>query len=192
VNLSDFLSGLFLGILGYTSTNFDNLLLLGTLLSSDGDKRPIFHGFWLANAIVMVLAGLFALLQALLPPAALGWLGILPILLGVRILLQRRGTSEAPGARAASAVSIGLLLVANSTDTIAVFGALFAESERLVAVGLVLGFTLSELLWTRLMKRIAAAATESQRIARLARHLSPFIMIAIGIYVLADTTTDVI
>ena len=186
----DVLTALFLAFVTYASTNLDNLLLLSGLAAGQADRRPIVFGFASATLITAVAAVAFVLLPYLLAPGVIRYLGLVPIALGARILLSRPadGGKLEPGTLKPTGVA--LVLLANSTDTIASFGPLFAESEKVVVAGLLVGLTIMAALWLMLILRLSGGSVLGSKGANRLQRLTPFIMIAVGLYILADTGTD--
>lgn len=189
--LLDVATGFLLAVTAYVSTNLDNLVLLASIAASQQARGPLLRGYAASSLIVLVLSGSFALLSLFLHPDHLGYAGLVPIALGLRMLL-RPARDVAAGPAGASAQAIAVMLTANSTDTVATFGPLYAESEPLVVGTVILGFVLVSLLWGFLAVRVGARIGRSATIRRLAGKLTPLMMIAVGIYVLVDTGTDLV
>jgi cadmium resistance protein CadD (predicted permease) len=186
----DSLMALLLAAAGYVSTNVDNLLLMGTIAAGHPDQRAVTRGYIAASTAVLAASVAFIFLTLVLTPDTLGYLGLLPIALGLRMLLGSgdelgRGPGKAP-----TAMSIAAVLFANSSDSIAVFGSLIAESEKHVVIALVVGFVLASIAWLALIRQVSSRYLQSSRVQSLATRAMPCVMIAIGIYILLDSTTD--
>lgn len=187
---SDILSAVLLAIAAYASTNVDNLVLLGALAAGTDRQRVVIAGFGVASVLILCVAMSFSLLSHLIAPRMLGWLGVLPIALGLRQLFFRGGGGDRVGMSQVSAQAVALLMLANSADTLAVFGSLFAESETLVVIVLALSFAVIAAVWAALVKMISGGSRRLSSITAAVSKAVPFIMIAIGTYVLLDTGTD--
>ena len=94
----------------------------------------------------------------------------------------------APG-RGAAATAFTLTL-SNSGDSIALFLPLMAETERESLMLLVALYLLLVLAWAGLARRVVTRAGLVDALSRHSRWLLPVVMIAVGSYVLLDTTTD--
>ena len=129
-----------LALLAYVATNLDNLLILAGLALSQRDFAPLARGFLLANFVVVMVAALFMAVSYVVPVELLGYLGIVPIALGVRLLLQRPGSSPESDVSALESGSVAMILLGNSVDTIATIGPLFAESEFRASLFIAAGF----------------------------------------------------
>ena len=188
----DLVTGFGLGFTAYAATNLDNMLLIGGLLAGGARRGSVTIGFAIASSLVVVLAFSFTALSYLLPPAMLGYLGIVPIILGLRLLIHQSAETEATAQVATGAVAVAVLLAANSLDTVATFAPMFAESEAIVRLALVIGFLVSAVIlfsvvlrFTQRLSTLAGGAPAAQRIAAA-------VMIFVGIYVLLDTGTDLV
>lgn len=175
----------------YASTNVDNLLIMATIAGDRASQAAVITGFVLASLVVLTVSALATVIESLVPPAILGYLGFVPISVGLYLLLlPESGSDEA--ANAASWPAITGLLVANSSDTIFALGPLFAESDASARFGLTAGYVLAASLWLFLILRVSSKLVRSRRLARFAPRLAPWMMILIGVYILSDSATDVV
>jgi cadmium resistance protein CadD (predicted permease) len=85
----------------FVATNLDNLLILvGLLGAAPGQRAAVIVGYVAAAAAVLVAALLGGLAGSLIDPALVGYLGILPLVLGAWLLWR---TVTGPGESAADA-----------------------------------------------------------------------------------------
>ena len=186
----DGIAGLALGTLAYGSTNLDNLLLVSSASAAGARRTSVVRGWLLCAAIVLGLSLVLSVAASAISPRALGWLGLAPLLMGIRLLV-RGGEAADDGAIVSSgALPIAMLLLANSSDTIATFGPLLSESEPVAQAAMLAGFALAAVTFTLAATKLAAHLDRAPALSRIAAKLSPLVMIAIGIYILLDTTTD--
>lgn len=186
----DLVTALFLAFVTYASTNLDNLLLLSGLAAGRADRRPIVYGFIAATLAMATIAVAFVLLSYLLAPGVIRYLGFVPIALGARMLISQPADEAKHAPVSLTSAGVALVLLANSIDTIASFGPLFAESEELAVAGLLAGLALTAGLWLMLVLRLSGSPALGGTTAGRLQRLTPFIMIAVGLYILADTGTD--
>ena len=186
----DSIAGLFLGIVAYASTNIDNLLLVSSVAASGTGRAGVCRGWFVSAAAVLGLSIVFSVAAGAIPPRTLGWIGLVPLLLGIRLLIRSGDGDNDHSVAYAGTLPIAALLLANSSDTITTFGPLLAESEPVAQPAMLVGFTLASTTLCLLVMKIAARLDKATALARLAAKLSPLVMIAIGIYILLDTTTD--
>ncbi|SFM14301.1 hypothetical protein [Shimia aestuarii] len=169
-------------------TNLDNLAVMVALMLRLPKKRVLI-AFVTAQVIVLAVAKAIAEGIEIGLSAQAGWLGIVPILIGVRALLQENG-GEGPKARDdATLVALVLLFLSISSDSLIVLAPLLADAAPGHRVAGIFGAILA---WGGLMaaglKTAQAGGTTGW--ARRLERLAPWVMIAVGTYVLLDTATD--
>jgi cadmium resistance protein CadD (predicted permease) len=176
----------------YASTNIDNLLIMAALAGGRASRAAIVTGFILASLVVLIVSASAIVIEALIPPVVLGYLGLVPISIGLYLLLAPASGDDGAAVTAATWPAITGLLVANSSDTMFALGPLFAESGTSARIGLAAGFVLVAALWLALILGVSSKLARSRRLARIAPRIAPWMMILIGLYILSDSATDVI
>ena len=147
-------------VVSYASTNVDNLLLAVLLLGANpGQQWAVKLGVVSAAVVVMLLCAVGLLLRYTLDAGMVGYLGLLPIALGLHHLLRGAGEGgaaaagesplAAPDARSAW-LSTTALMVANSGDTIALFLPLLAEARAAVLPLVAGSYVVTAALWALL------------------------------------------
>ena len=141
----------------FAATNFDNLALLTSwLLAARGRSRPILIGHLLGMFVLLALSSGFGLAASLVPIEWIGFLGVIPIALGLMELKQLYGLSRTGSGIEATGVpqgglglplSIAMTQVANGVDTILVFGPLCADSKMTIDFVILVGFLVMTFLW---------------------------------------------
>lgn len=177
-------------------TNLDNLAVLLALLLSLGPVRAV-GGFVIAQAVVLVAAMGLAIGADQALSGWVGYLGVVPIALGLHALWQQFGADD-DGAEGNVAspqgglVASTLLFLSMSLDSFAVMAPLLADSlpgfrfsALTGAVAAVLGIGMLSIILSRL-------ATPSPRWAGRLERLGPVAMILVGVYVLMNSGTDTI
>jgi cadmium resistance protein CadD (predicted permease) len=133
-------------------------------------------------ALFLASAALSAL--ALVVPAGwLPWLGLLPVLIGLRLLLARDGAdSERP---ATGAMSVAAVTVANGGDNIGVYLPLFATSgaAEIAVMGAV--FAAMTGLWCAAARWLARHPAAQAPVRRWAPRTVPWVLIALGGWILS-------
>jgi cadmium resistance protein CadD (predicted permease) len=182
----------------FAATNVDNLALLtGWLVSARGRSRQILTGHLLGMFVLLVLSIGFALAASLMPIAWIGFLGVIPIAIGLKELyVLSRAASEAeavgvPGSEFVRPLSIATTQVANGVDTILVFGPLFADSLMTIDFVILAGFIAMSFLWFGLARILGNHAARFEVIERYGHWIAPIVMVVVGLYILDNTRTDV-
>jgi len=179
----------------FVSTGVDNLLLL---IGFKGQPTVRDHHVNLGflGAFVLILAvGYGASYTAdLLPARYTGYLGLAPLTMGVFRLVQAvRGRVGGPtigSVKSPSPWSVGMVMLANNGDSLAVLTSLFAETREpftllIVGTGLFMAF-----LWSGLAGWIARHPRLEGPIRKWSPYVLPLILITVGWYILSDTGTD--
>jgi len=183
----------------FAATNIDNLaLLVGWLLADNAQPRLILAGYLLGMLALLVAAFAFGYGGAFIPERYVGYLGVIPIALGLKGiygLLQSNGeTHGAAASRAGFALvlSIAMTGAANGVDTVLVFGPLLADSDSVVDLSMVGGFIVMILVWFWLARFLEVHASRIEIIERYGHWISPIVLIVVGFYILDNTATDMV
>lgn len=181
----------------YIATNVDNLLLLVSwMLGRHGSTGRILAGYWIATIAILLASWALGLSANVIPIYYIGYLGLVPIMLGVSILLRRfRGREDAQAGQIQerfSVLAITTTLFANSADTMLVFSPLLADSETGTDYIIVVGYIAMATIWFLLALFFSRHVARLQPVSVAAQWLAPLIMIAIGFYILDNTLTDVV
>ena len=184
----------------FIATNMDNLLLLVMLLGANARRRSaVLLGFLCSTIAVICVSALGVAVEGAIGPALIGYLGIIPVLLGLHMLYQ----SWSGGSTADEEIemladttepkiwwSTFILMFSNSGDSVAVFLPLLAESGRSALLFIVCSYLAMAVLWSGLSYLISGQQSLARRLEHRAEKFVPWIMIAVGFYILMDTATD--
>lgn len=183
----------------YAATNVDNLaLLVGWLVGQRRDPSQVLKGHLAGSLVLLLLACAFGLGAKLFPAERIGYLGLVPIGLGLKELYglsrarPREEAAQESRRGGSLVIAIASTQVANGVDTVLVVGPLLADSELGVDLAMVVGFLAMSLLWYQLAR---ALERQSRRLALLDRYgpwIAPIVLIAIGLYILDNTRLDVL
>lgn len=174
-------------------TNLDNLALMMAMMVAVGARRAI-GGYLVAQTVILVLA--LAVAEGLESglPDRVGYLGLIPLGLGILGLWRqwRRQGDDAPvkAIERGGLVAAVALYLSISVDSFSVMVPLLADSVGVYRWTALAGGGLGALLLAGVgMSVTRLAPTSLDRISRLER-LAPLVMIAVGFYVLLNTGTD--
>ena len=187
----------------FLSTNVDAfLLLVANLARAPRSRRAAAGGFLLATLLVVAVSWAAASASKLVPAAHVGLVGLVPLCMGAKQvldLLRRRAASAGGGGaarvRADDSVRLGEALVlhlALSADNLAVYASLLSDTLpplRPVVVATTLGLAL---VWTTLARLAIRVPLLSGVLLRFGHGLMAVLLIAVGVYILVDTDTDVL
>jgi cadmium resistance protein CadD (predicted permease) len=193
-------------LLAFATTNIDGLVVLVLFFSQVGPRfraREVVLGEYLGFSALTAASALGALGALLVPPEWLGLLGLVPIALGLRRLAgggsarasgqvdpeghggteARRATGGAPTFEVAAAT------IANGGDNLSVYIPLFASLGP-GALPEVFGvFCALVGAWCYVGYRLGRHPLVARAVARRGQRLVPFVLVGVGVYVLAKQGT---
>lgn len=177
----------------FAATNVDNLLLLVTFSALLPFTR-VGAAFLLSAGAILLLALVGVLIGVAANPHWLGYLGSLPLGLGIYRGWRAYSGKWNPGHTAhndtVSGYGIFLILLSNSGDTLAILLPLVADTELRHVPGIVVATLITAALWLALARSLMRHGGVARAIAAQERWLLPVVMIAVGVFVLLDTAGD--
>jgi len=185
----------------FVATNLDNFILLVSLLARyQNHTSKVVAGYLVGMLILGVIGFSIGVAGDFLPVQYIGLLGFVPISIGtVELIRLRVGKPKETVAKKNSAngtqkVFVATLLsqLGNGADTIAILGVLFADS--LPSADILVIFTLAAMavIFVRIGIFAVRHPALSEQIDRYAHHAMPIVLIIIGLYILANTATDLL
>jgi len=183
-----------LGVLAFVSTNLDNLGLL-VILIAEKTWRPsqINFGYLISLVIVVVLAWVLSTAIELSPDTYMGYLGVLPIALGIYRFtrLYQPIDEEALDRGRAGTWPVVTMMLAQSGDSLIVYVALLADTQEGLEPAFMLTIMAAGALWIVLAQWFGSRRVIAEPLERWGQYLLPFVLIAIGVLILLDTPTDI-
>lgn len=197
------------GVAAFAATNLDDLFLL-MLYFSKANNNPqreshIILGQYLGFSVLVALSVLGYLGSLLIPRQYVGWLGVIPILLGIRELLAAK-TAGTPENEEFVAVaprsffhfkflkwinpqtsSIAAITMANGSDNLAVYTPLFAAGGILAMLIIIGVFLLMVRVWCFIADWLAENPVTAKPLRDYGRRLMPFVLIGIGVTILFES-----
>jgi cadmium resistance protein CadD (predicted permease) len=181
----------------FIATNVDNIVLLvGWVTSRQISFFRMALGYTAAVTAVFLVSLFFEQLSSVIPVRYIGYLGLVPVLLGLRMLLGRRKQSETAttGGEPSqlSIAAVATTLFSSSLDTILVFSSLLADSRYAADAMIILGYGLTAFIWLLFAGFLSRHAVRLRALSVAAQWLTPVVMIIVGSYILLNTATDVL
>lgn len=183
-----------LAIVLFVSTNVDDLVVLIAFFANSRFRaRDVVAGQYAGVAVLFIVSAAGALLSLVIPTAYLGLLGIFPILVGIRKLLElSHDPAEADPTKALAVTtgsygniaSVALVTIANGGDNIGVYIPSFAvHSGGQVAIIAVVFVAMTALLcmlahWMVSHPRLGAP------LRRYGHIFAPLVLIGLGILII--------
>lgn len=201
------------GITAFAATNIDDiviLLLFFAQIDANFQRRHIVFGQYLGFTILIIasLPGFFGGL--VVSPEWIGLLGLLPIAIGIKQLVNRQQDSEQvqtvtrefesslpsnPKKSFLSSVlspqtsKVAAVTVANGGDNISVYIPIFAGSN-LIRLGVILSvFFFMVGVWCIIAYRLTRQPTIAQVLTRYGHAIVPFVLIGLGLFIMYERGT---
>jgi cadmium resistance protein CadD (predicted permease) len=177
----------------FVSTNADDLVVLvGFFADRRLSVRDIVAGQYAGLAVLFVVSVAASLLSLVIPSAYLGLLGIFPILIGLKKLVELRhhdGASDLPASRGVSTSygnvhGVALVTMANGGDNIGIYTPAFAVSSGGQIAVIAVVFVAMTALWCLLAHWMVTHPRLGAPIRRYAHVFAPVILIGLGITII--------
>jgi len=196
--MSDFFSLFGIGITAFIATNIDDTFILILLFSSlSFQTRHIIIGQFLGIGVLIMISALGALIALVLPAFFISLMGLIPIAIGIKRLVELRERNRIPSNSKTfqddkrqgiiPVLTVFGITISNGGDDIGVFTPLFAKYNTVAEVTtLVTIFMPMTLVWCILTYYFVNHSLIATRIQRFGNIITPFVLIGLGLYILAD------
>ena len=184
-----------LAIVLFVSTNVDDLLvLIGFFADVRFRASEIVAGQYLGVAVLFAVSAAGALLSLVIPRAYLGMLGIFPILIGVRKLVElgHDRTQTEPGKALnhhGNVASVALVTIANGGDNIGVYMPLFAVHSGGQIVIIAVVFAAMTALCCVVARWMVGHRKFGTPLRRYGHIVAPVILIGLGLLIIYNAGT---
>jgi cadmium resistance protein CadD (predicted permease) len=181
----------------FAVTNVDDLLVLalffGRAAGRPGAAARVVAGQYLGFGALLAASVLGALGAGLLPAAAVPYLGLVPLLLGVRAAVRAwrerdggEGDDGPPADRGPAVLAVAAVTVANGGDNIGVYVPVFATAGPAGLAVYCVVFLVLVAVWCALGRFLATRAPVARALSRWGHVLLPVVLIGIGLLVLVE------
>lgn len=193
--------------LTFAATNIDDIFILMLFFSQTNHsfrRRHIVIGQYL-GFVALVLVSLLGFLGTFaIPKAWIGFLGLLPIMIGLHKLFGRSNPDVEPGATNAlqpsppnilssflnpRTYSVAAVTFANGGDNIGIYTPLFANSGVSRLITIIGVFLTLVAVWCFLGYQLTRQQKVAELLSRYGHILVPFILIGLGVYILVENET---
>jgi cadmium resistance protein CadD (predicted permease) len=198
--LVSLLTAIGVGIVVFVSTNVDDILLISVFFA-DRSIRPrnVVIGQFAGIGVLTAASAVAAFLALAIPEGLIGLLGLAPLALGLHgfyALWRRRSKPDDDAedltrairndpARHSQWIAVALVTIANGGDNLAVYIPLFSrELGRIPLYASV--FAVMTALWCSIGHRLVYHPRIGARIGHYGDVVLPFVLTALGLYILSD------
>ena len=185
------LTAVLTGFISFAATNIDDIFILMLFFSQTGEAFRNWHivlGQYLGFAALVALSVLGSLGVLIVPEEWVGLLGLVPIFLGIRALIELREDSEEDRKPIESSGMGGVATVtfANGGDNIGIYVPLFASVGYASMGVIILVFFALVAAWCYVGYKVGGHPTVAEKIDRYGHIIVPFVLIGLGIYILLE------
>ena len=195
------------GVSAFIATNIDDIFLLMMFFSSSYSSimtfpvRQIVLGQYLGIGLLIAISALGSLIALVVPPYVIGLLGIVPIAIGAKRLVQvvMKEDEISPSLHAAKEstnrrnkkylpfLAVAAVTFSNGGDNIGVYTPMFAQYNSASQVTtLILVFMAMTALWCMAAYYLVNHPLVASRIRCIGHVVMPFVLIGLGIYILVQ------
>jgi cadmium resistance protein CadD (predicted permease) len=171
----------------FAVTNVDDLVLLA-LFFARGAVWRVVAGQYLGFGVLLAVSVVGALGAGLLPEPVLPWLGLVPLLLGLRAAWQvwraRRDGDEPEPVPGPSVLAVATVTIANGGDNIGVYVPVFAVAGTAGLVAYVVVFLVLVGVWCAAGRFLATRPVVARTLARWGHVVLPVVLVAVGLLIL--------
>jgi cadmium resistance protein CadD (predicted permease) len=191
--MTTFIDLLVIGIGAFVASNIDDTFVLILLFSSPSIRaRDVIIGQFLGIVLFVVISSFAAFLVLAIPLFAIGLMGLIPIIIGIKRLSELRETPKIKERYSKkeylSFLSVVAITVSNGGDDIGVLTPLFANYNAVAEVIFFLSlFMIMTAIWCIVTYYFLRHPFVASRINPISRIVSPLGLIALGIYILLDS-----
>ncbi|WP_086851101.1 cadmium resistance transporter [Amycolatopsis kentuckyensis] len=180
------------GLLGraaamFAVTNVDDLVLLAVFFGQAAGRRgelKVVVGQFLGFAAILAVSVAGALGAGLLPAGAVRWLGVLPVLLGIRAAWRAWRQGDDEPSPAAGVLGIATVCFADGGDNVGVYVPAFAATGAAGLVGYVTVFLAGVAVWCAAGRFLATRPGVARVLARWGHVVLPVVLVALGVLIL--------
>jgi cadmium resistance protein CadD (predicted permease) len=176
-------------VAAFVATGLDEAVVLTTLFAYARERHAavsVYAGQLLGQAVLVGVSVLAALGVQALSPKAVGALGVVPIVLGVRILLGRDREAAPDRPRRGFLLAVAAIAVAGGAEEVATYVPLLGSldgAELWLATATLLALVP---VWCRVCQTAASLPRLQDWLTRYGRVVIPAVLIALGAYVVTD------
>jgi cadmium resistance protein CadD (predicted permease) len=184
-----------LGVALFVATNLDDIFILVMFYADPRFRaRNIVAGTYLGMTALVLISVVAALVALVIPPAYVKLLGLIPIALGIKSLIdQWRGEDDddeeerarnAQASAPSQALVIAAVTIANGGDNIGVYTPVFAIQSGYEMAVVIAVFAVMTALWCGLAHWLVNHPTIGAPIRRYGHRILPFVLIGVGVMVM--------
>jgi len=186
------LSTIGLAIVLFVTTNVDDVfVLVGFFASPRFRARDIILGQYLGIAALVAVSVVASLISLVVAREHVGLLGVLPILLGLKQLLElwkgiQEEETDLQTPSVGNVLAVSGVTIANGGDNIGIYTPVFATQNLQQMLVILFVFAVMVGVWVAFARWLVHHPRLGAPLRRYGHLLIPFVLIAVGVFVLHE------
>lgn len=180
-------------IIAFASTNIDDIFVLMLFFGNKTYRtKDIVIGQYLGVGTLILISLIGSFAGLLIDKKYIGLLGLLPIFLGIRALLQylrQKNVEELPETSVGknSVFTVAAVTFANGGDNIGIYIPLFATLSLIGRAIMISIFLLMIALWCLAGRYLSSHPAIAKVISKYGHILTPVVLVLLGLYILYES-----
>jgi cadmium resistance protein CadD (predicted permease) len=194
----DVLSFIAIGVAAFAATNIDDIFVLMMFFASLGfPVRHVVFGQFLGIGLLITISVLGSLISLVVPTYVVGLMGLAPITIGIKNLVEIRKKDNSPSRQVVqdkrnksslSLLSVAAVTFSNGGDNIGVYVPLFSNYSTISQItGLIGVFMTMTAVWCIAAYYFVNHTLVASWVRHIGNIILPFVLIGLGIYILAES-----
>jgi cadmium resistance protein CadD (predicted permease) len=195
----DILGLLTIGVAAFVATNIDDIFVLMMFFSSlTFPVRQVVLGQFIGIGLLIAISALGSLISLVVPTYIIGLMGIIPIIIGIKNLVEIRKKDKSPSRQAVqnkkknrsyfSFLSVAAITFSNGGDNIGVYVPLFSKYNTVSQITtLTAVFIAMTAVWCISSYYFMNHPLVASKIRHIGNIILPFVLIGLGIYILTES-----
>lgn len=193
----DLLGLVAIGIAAFVATNIDDIFILMMFFSSlTFPVRQVILGQFIGIILLIAISALGSLIALVVPTYVIGLMGIAPMAIGIKNLIQVRKKDNSPSRQVVeykdrsslSFLAVATVTFSNGGDNIGVYVPLFSKYDSLSQITtLTAVFIAMTAVWCITSYYFVNHPLVASKIRHIGNIILPFVLIGLGIYILTES-----
>ena len=194
----DILGLVTIGVAAFVATNIDDIFVLMMFFSSlTFPVRQVVLGQFIGIGLLIAISALGSLISLVVPTYIIGLMGIIPIVIGIKNLVEIRKKDKSPSRQEVqnkkknrsyfSFLSVAAITFSNGGDNIGVYVPLFSKYNTVSQITtLTAVFIAMTAVWCISSYYFMNHPLVASKIRHIGNIILPFVLIGLGIYILTS------
>lgn len=194
----DILGLVAIGVVAFVATNIDDIFVLMMFFSSlTFPVRQVVLGQYVGIGLLIAISALGSLIALVVPTYIIGLMGMIPIAIGIRKLVEIRKKDKSPSRQVVqdkknksslSFLSVAAVTFSNGGDNIGVYVPLFSKYNSVSQITtLTVVFIAMTAVWCIASYYFVNHPLVASRIRHVGDIVLPFVLIGLGTYILSES-----